>query len=289
MELAEGASLEAIARQLWDCAAGEDPFREPPPSAALVFEPLSGSSGIAILHREPARLRAEAAGLLRGVAASMIGTTPSRRPLHGQFARAWRLDRAGADLVRAALVLLADHELNASTFAARVVASTGASLAACLAAGLAALSGPLHGGATALAVSLLDEAARTRDARSVVEARLARGERIPAFGHPLYPDGDPRAAFLLDRLPPDPVRTTLVEVIAEIVGQHPNVDFALASLARALALPGDSGFALFATARSVGWIAHALEQNAEPKLIRRGPNMSGFAHKPPSARRAAVG
>jgi len=283
--LAEHAGLEDVARLLWDCG-GDDPFGRPPLSnlpwrslpkvlsdAAPVERcrallPLAEAGARAIWNREPARLASDAAALLRLVAACMIGARPEAAPVHEQMARAWRLDRAGADLVRAALVLLADHELNASTFATRVVASTGASLAACVSAGLAALSGPLHGGATALAEALLDEVARTGDARAVVEARLARGERIPAFGHPLYPDRDPRADFLLRRLPDDEARSALVAAVDGIVGQPPNVDFALASLRRTLDLPPGSGLVLFAVARTVGWIAHALEQNTEKKLIR---------------------
>ena len=269
-KLAERATLEKVAGLLWGCAAGENPFARPPPAAAPLFvsHPFPAPSGGAILNREPARLRADGAGLLRTLAASMLGSQPRGRPIHQQFARTWRLSGAAVGIVRAALVLLADHELNASTFAARVVASTGASLAACVTAGLAALSGPLHGGATALAAVLLDDAARQGDVRAVIEARLRSGERIPAFGHPLYAEGDPRATFLLERLPPDPSRNALVAAVADIVGQRPNVDFALAAMVRAFGLPPHGGLALFATARSVGWIAHALEQNAEAKLIR---------------------
>ncbi len=120
----------------------------------------------------------------------------------------------------------------------------------------------------ALAAALLDEVARGDDARAVVEARLRSGGRIPAFGHPLYPDGDPRAAFLLQLLPPDPARTALIAAVEDIVGQRPNVDFALAASGRAFGWPAQGGFALFATARSVGWIAHALEQNTDARLIR---------------------
>ncbi len=148
--LARRATLEEVACLLWGCDAGEDPFAAPPRAATPLFvsHPFPAPSGGAILNREPVRLRADGAALLRGVAASMLGTGPNGRHIHRQFARAWRLEEAGAEMVRAALVLLADHELNASTFAARVVASTGASLTACVTAGLAALSGPLHGGAT---------------------------------------------------------------------------------------------------------------------------------------------
>jgi citrate synthase len=283
--LAEHASLEDAARLLWDCR-DDDPFRDlpapdlpwrilpkplsdaGPTERCRALLPLADAGARAMWNREPARPASDAAALLRFIAACLLGAKPDAAPIHEQMARAWRLDRAGAELVRAALVLLADHELNASTFAARVVASTGASLTACVSAGLAALSGPLHGGATALAEFLLDEAGRTGDARATVEARLRRGERIPAFGHPLYPDRDPRADFLLRRLPDDDTRSALIAAVDEIVGQRPNVDFALASLRRALDLPPGAALVLFAMARTVGWIAHALEQSAAKKLIR---------------------
>ncbi len=283
--LARHASLEDVARLLWDCR-DHDPFHDHPAPDVVwrnlprslndaaptercrALLPLVDTAARAMWNREPARLASDAAALLRVVAACLLGAKPDAAPIHEQMARAWRLDGTGADLVRAALVLLADHELNASTFAARVVASTGASLTACVSAGLAALSGPLHGGATALAELLLDEAGRTGDARGTVEARLRRGEPIPAFGHPLYPDRDPRADFVLRHLPDDAARSALIATVDETVGQCPNVDFALASLRRALDLPPGSGFVLFAMARTAGWIAHALEQNTEKKLIR---------------------
>ncbi|MBO0711812.1 MAG: excisionase, partial [Acetobacteraceae bacterium] len=218
--------------------------------------------------REPAELVIEAGGLLRTVAACLLGGHPSARPIHKQIASRWRLNRERTDLVRAVLVLLADHELNASTFAVRVVASTGAPLAACISTGLAALSGPLHGGATALAVALLDEAEQAGDPDSVIASRLRGGGAIPGFGHPLYPDGDPRAEFILDRLPADPIRTGLIAAVAAVADQKPNVDFALASLSRSYALPQQSGLVMFAAARTAGWIGHAIEQRSEARLIR---------------------
>ncbi len=210
---------------------------------------------------------AERRRLVRAMTAAATGRLPSADPVHGQLATAWGADAAGADLIRAALVLLADHELNASTFAVRVVASTGASLASALSAGLGALSGPLHGGQTSLVEALFEEAERGGDAAALVEKRLWRGDRLPGFGHPLYPEGDPRAAALLARLPPDPLRLDLIAAM-ERLGKRPNVDFATVSMRRALALPPGAALALFAVGRSVGWIAHALEQRAEGGLIR---------------------
>ena len=279
VQLAGHASLEDVARLLWACEEA-DPFAKPPPDGVgarrfrgappidrcRALLSLAPSSPLALAAREPAALAIEAGGLLRIVAAALLGVPPSIRPIHKQLAARWRLNRNRADLLRAVLVLLADHELNASTFAVRVVASTGAPLAACISAGLAALSGPRHGGATGLVEGLLDEAERTGDPGSVIASR--GGRPAPGFGHPLYPDGDPRAEFILDRLPANPIRTGLIEAVAAVTDQKPNVDFALASLSRAYALPPQSSLVMFAAARTAGWIAHAFEQRADARLIR---------------------
>ena len=164
---------------------------------------------------------------------------------------------------------------NASAFAVRVVASTGASLGACLNGGLAALSGPLHGGTTSLVEILLQEIDAAGDAAAVVETRLRRGEGMVGFEHQLYPDGDPRAAALLPLLPRDASRDALAAVMLDGAGKLPNVDFALVAVRRALRLPKDSALALFAIGRTVGWIAHALEQHGEGKLIRPRARYTG--------------
>ena len=94
-----------------------------------------------------------------------------------------------------------------------------------------------------------------------------RGDRLPGFGHPLYPEGDPRATALLALLPPDPLRRDLLSAMEQI-GKRPNIDFATVSMRRALALPEGAALGLFAAGRAAGWIAHALEQRAEGSLIR---------------------
>ncbi len=184
------------------------------------------------------------------------------------MARAWGLGATGADLVRRALVLCADHELNASAYAARVVASTGASLGACVLAGLSALSGPAHGGMTDQVRALAADPDVVRDAGHAFATRLARGETLPGFGHRLYPEGDPRCAALLNAAPPGPPWPQMIQAAARLTGRHPTIDVALAMLESSLPLPPGSGLALFATGRTVGWIAHALEQRADKRLIR---------------------
>jgi citrate synthase len=291
--LARDASLEETARLLWDCS--EDPFGATPPvfrSAvrliASLFDafpldrcmavlPVAGVGTAMTWQRDQRRLWHDGAMLLRLMAAAATGTAPSDAPIHLHVARAWGLDDRAAQTIRAALVLCADHELNTSAFAVRAVASTGASLAACVAAGLTALSGPRHGGQTSLVEVLFEEAERFGDAGRLVEERLRRGDILPAFGHPLYRDGDPRALALLSLLPPDPTRDAVIEAMDLIRGKQPNVDFALVSLRRALRLKPRSALVLFAIGRTAGWIAHALEQQAEDKLIRPRARYTGPA------------
>lgn len=270
----QGLTLENIGRLLrgGHGAALKSSRRPEPPIAdsarARLFLTLATRAG----REPPARGRAplalamEAADLLEAVVDAATGQA-GEGPAHARFAAAWGLDAAGADLVRRALVLLADHELNASTFAARVAASTGASLSAACLAGLSALSGPLHGGMAARVEAFVEEAER-RDPDHAVSARLARGASMPGFDHPLYPDGDPRAAALLAAFEAPPLLAELRIVTETATGLAPNIDFALVTLARTLKLPPDAPFILFATARSAGWAAHAIEQLQTGRLIR---------------------
>jgi citrate synthase len=186
-------------------------------------------------------------------------------------------------VVDAALVLLADHELAASTVAARVAASVRADPYAVASAGLAVVSGSLHGGASLGIEALLDEIDRPDQAASVVGARLRRGERLRGFGHRLYPDGDPRAATLLARLRATADSSPRMEVVDSLLQAarrrglpEPNVDLALAALAHLTGMTHGAGEAIFATARTAGWIAHALEEyerNApiRPRAVYTGP------------------
>jgi citrate synthase len=210
--------------------------------------------------------------ILRLLVATMLNAAPSNEPLHEQVARVWTPDNKHApDLIRRALVLLADHELNASTFTARCAASTGLNLYDAVIAGLAALKGPKHGGAGVLASQLVKTLV-DRDVAPVVRERVALGERFAGFGHGVYKRGDPRAQSLLNALSragaPRKFTREVPERIAEATGEFVNIDYALAVLVHALRLPAGSELALFAMARSVGWIAHASEQLQHGKLIR---------------------
>jgi citrate synthase len=207
---------------------------------------------------------------LAWAAAGLPGTVvqASSLPMHERLASAWGVGLKAADTIRRALVLTADHELNASTYATRVVASTRAPLGACVLAGLAALVGPLHGGMTNEVRHLLADPGVAADPSGAIANRLARSERIPAFGQPLYPDGDPRAAALLAGAQPSPQAQRLIDAMQAMTGIAPNIDFALLVVELRLRLPTGAAFAMFAVGRTVGWIAHALEQWRDGKLIR---------------------
>ncbi len=173
------------------------------------------------------------------------------------------------------LVLLADHELNASAFAARVAASTGADVYACEAAALATLTGPLHGAASERVEALVAEIARPEAAARVLHDRMRRGEQIPGFGHPLYPGGDPRARPILEsarelapRAPALRTVLALVDAMRAAGRPPPNVDAALVALSAALELPAGSGPGLFAVGRTAGWVAHVLEQYQADYVVR---------------------
>jgi len=176
--------------------------------------------------------------------------------------------------IDAALVAIADHELNASTFAARVAASTGADSYACVSAALSTFTGGKHGGACDRCAALLVEIARSGLPRSVLAARMRRGEQPPGFGHPLYPEGDPRFRLLVEvaegvgrgRVPA--WLDELVATGAEMGLGEPNSDMGLALLARALGMPPEGAVTLFAVGRMAGWLAHVHEQRRQGFLVR---------------------
>ncbi len=274
--LSETATLEQVAALLWQTSefprlqASHRPWPLARTDAGAAERCILAAAELASVGRWVRQVDAilpDAARIVEGIAWAAAGLSgpvaaQSVLPLHMQLASAWGAGPKAADVIRRALVLTADHELNASTYAARVVASTRAPLGACVVAGLAALTGPLHGGMTDMVRGLMTEP------ESAIAARLARGEKLPGFGHPLYPDGDPRAIALLDRTGMRPRGRRLAELVQAATGLAPNVDFALLMLEKRYRLPHGAAFALFAVGRTVGWIAHALEQWREGKLIR---------------------
>ena len=291
VDLAEKDTLEHAATLLWD-VTGVDPFasdncphvsdemraiaeaawRAAPIDRAIAVLALATSADPGAFIRAPEGRAMVGARILRLLVATMLNTTPSAEPLHLQIARVWAPDnKHAADLIRRALVLLADHELNASTFTVRCAASTGLSLYDAVIAGLVALKGPKHGGAGVLA-SRLVKMLIDHDPEPVIRERVALGERFAGFGHGVYKRGDPRAMSLLNALThAGAARKFTREVpdrIAEATGEFVNIDYALAVLAHSLRLAPGSELTLFAMARAVGWIAHASEQLQHGKLIR---------------------
>ena len=272
-KLAETCTLEQIAAHHW--RAGTPPVSAFDPYAkrdvggvtakARAFSHLAtlAADSPSILGRERSDLCQEAHILLSGFADSIIGRSYTGL-IHHRLGRSWTLSPQNSDLLRRALVLISDHELNASTFAVRVAASTGASLPAAAMAGLAALSGPLHGDASVKATSYLRGALQSESVKDYV----AKHPDIPGMGHRLYPSGDIRAKALIKAIdPPETIQDALT-VFESASGELPNVDMAHAVLACHLNLPPQAGFVIFALGRMSGWLAHAMEQNENGDLIR---------------------
>ncbi len=324
--LAESAQLEDVAGLLWGTAplpavavpatplptlAAEQGHAAPLAHDAITRALLMLGGRVAhdlpSVHRSAAALQADAAEVFAATVQALLGTRPARPqhpaksaqgPTHlaRRIAQSWRRPRA-EDAIRRALVLLADHELNASTFATRVSVSTGAALSAGVLAGLTTLTGPLHGGAAATLQRLL-EAGQARGVEPVVRDWLARGHKLPGFGHPLYPEGDVRAVALLAGLALPPRHAELAACVLALAGEQPNVDFAMSAMCHSLKLPPQAPLTLFAIARCIGWLAHAMEQALQGHLIRPRARYTGPALPPeppptsqsrhPSQRAAAV-
>ena len=270
-ELASGATLEEVAALLWGAVESvqpESPDVPARPSIQSLFGAIAAQAAIGLPSegRGLAALRREAAAVLGCFAGHLSGR--SAGPIHERLAVSWRRPEA-ADALRRALVLLADHELNASTFAARVTVSTGASLWGGALTGLAALRGPRHGLAAAEVVALAEDIASAPEPMELALARwLGEGRSLPGIGHRLYPDGDIRARSLLASFEVPAAFRELEAAATGLTGDHANIDFALAALTVRFDLPPEAPFVLFAAARVVGWLAHMIEQAQQGHLIR---------------------
>jgi citrate synthase len=290
--LAREASVRDVAALLWQADAERVFARNnlPSPSAAfaaadrpvaslapiercLALLPIVAAEDLRGLDLSAAAVAETGGRLLRLMTAIVAKTEASARPVDAVLADAWRVGAAARPIIRAALILSADHELNVSAFTARCVASARAGPYNAVIAGIAALQGARHGGESERADVFLGAALAASDPAALVAAHLRRGERLAGFGHPLYPDGDPRAAVLLEMLtagdwPHVAAGQRVWDTVAALVGKRPNIDFALALLRRALALPAGAALALFALGRTMGWLAHAIEEYASERLIR---------------------
>ena len=235
-----------------------------------------------------AQLLQEVVALATGLESTALGSSVAPS-IAAQLARAWAapsLEDAARSLIDAALILCADHELNVSSFSARCVASAGSPIHSAVSAGLAALHGVRHGGHTRRIEGLLREAETAEGVQEAVADRLRRGEAVPGFGQPLYPEGDPRYKEIvhqIDRLLPDHSALEWAEALErvgqELLEEHPTVDIGLALVAKALQLPRDAALTLFALGRTAGWVGHALEQHEQGKLIRPRARYVGQAPK----------
>ncbi|MEU5238324.1 citrate synthase [Streptomyces lydicus] len=256
--------------------------------------------------RPPAQAGAEEAGAERagdelgagGRRAAELGAADQPAPElaadDGPLApRLWsRLTSEPADppslrVLDAALVLLIDHDLAASTLAVRVAASARAHPYAIVSAGFGALDGALHGAASGLAHRMLLEVLDRGSAAAVVADHLRAGRRVPGLGHPLYPGEDPRARALFALLEDVPRARPALQAARDVItttARHKewraNVDLALAVLTVATGMPAEAGETIFAVARTAGWIAHALEEYDEPPLRMR-PSGQYSGPRPP--------
>lgn len=271
LELAGSASLEEVAQLLWSAGQAVDfscTARIGKPGRVAAFTGLAtlAATGHSTHGRMTRVLHQECQSLV-GQLANAFGAHAGQQPLHLRFAQGWKQSPQVADLLRTAMVLLVDHELTSSAFAARIAASTGASLPACLLSGLTTLSGPLHGDASGRVKALFSEVERQGEDQ-VIAHYLSTGLPLAGFGHHLYPDGDPRAAALLALFDPPEVIARFIEKATRLTGLQPNIDVALAALVTHYGLPDDAAFGMFATARSIGLLAHSLEQLGVGQVIR---------------------
>lgn len=294
-----GAGFEHVCEILWDAVALKPFAAKPAPfpkrlagiATALADWPATDRAAAVMAlasetdssaHRRSAEGVAEtSARIVRWVAALMAGAEPSAEPAHLVLARRLAPGRKEAPgLIRQALVLLADHELNPSTFAARVAASTGISLYDAVAAGLVALKGSHHGGATTRAARFV-AAVSGQGGLAEIRTRAALNEPVPGFGHALYAQGDPRAAALLQAMAEAGLKSPLIgetpQAVFEVVGEKPNIDYALAVLGRVLDFPVGGEISALVLARTAGWLAHAREQFSSGRLIRPRARYTGPA------------
>ncbi|HLY93321.1 MAG TPA: citrate synthase 2 [Gaiellaceae bacterium] len=210
-----------------------------------------------------------------------------------RFLLAWRgeVDERHAKAIDTYWICTAEHGLNASTFTARIVASTGADCGAALASAVGALSGPLHGGAPARVLPMLDAVAEMGDAEKWVNEALARGERIMGFGHRVYRAEDPRSRLLKRTAkelgsPRVAIAEELEQVAHEAIAKkHPdhswtNVEFWSAIVLDVADVPPALAPAMFACSRTAGWSAHVLEQKRLGVLIRPSARYTGPGPRP---------
>lgn len=289
-DLVQNNTLEEVAGLVWtgDLDAGDQLFtRDHRIDAKTIQKQLPKTNAFSLLEMglslakisdfqaynlKPAQVAQTGARILRLMVD--LQATHSRATLAETLNQAWLGGKRDASTeLNAALILCADHELNASSFTARVTASAQANPYAVVSAGLATLTGAKHGAATESVAAFLREIEANRgDVYGTVSLRLRRGESIPGFGHKLYPDGDPRAVILLDYARAYagglPQLEVLLKAVEELTGLRPTIDVGLVMLCQALDIPTNLAMVIFALGRTVGWIGHAIEEYAQDIMIR---------------------
>jgi len=301
--LADAWRFEQVAAFLWTGAETETELwvaaddavsaaREAQRGLASAVSPLERLQVIvtALAVADPVRFNLDPAAVAlvgQGLVAGMVDALPPGRAGVGAISgpavheRLWvklaaeGADERLADVLRFAMVLLADHELAASTLAARVAASVRADPYAVVTAGLGVTAGALHGGASLGVEGMFAEIGEASRASFAMGERLRRGERVPGFGHAVYRSGDARGDALLERVRravPGHPRLAVAEAMLDEARRRRlpavNVDFALGLLTHLAGMPRGAGEAIFGLARTAGWLAHAMEEYARPTRLR---------------------
>jgi citrate synthase len=293
--LTASRTIEEVAALIWtgDFAAAtklfESPTRIPPRCLAIskhlsdiptvealqILIPVAAADDILACDLRPEAVARTGARILQLVSAFASGNRKGKSIAQALQAAWVPLKPKAAQLINTGLILCADHELNVSSFTGRCVASAGSTPYAVVMGGLAALQGVKHGRASERIEAFLQEARTPEGLRRAMAAHLKRGDRIPGFGHPLYPEGDPRGREILQLVssifPESPavmLATAATEEAMRLIGERPTIDFGLVIAARALGLPPDGATTLFAIGRTVGWIGQAIEQYQRDRIIR---------------------
>jgi 2-methylcitrate synthase len=266
-------------------------------SAASAYDPDGWDMGVEANYRKALRLIAKTPTLITTYHRMRTGqevVPPNPKLPHAANFLAMLLgeepDQEAARALDITFILYADHTMNASTFTARVIASTLSDMFSAITGAIAALKGPLHGGANEEAQKMLEEIGDVSRAEAHVKDRLARKQKIMGFGHRVYKTEDPRATHLR-RLSQElgerigdtrwyEISRKVEEVVMREKGIYPNVDFYAASVYHYLGIPTDLMTPIFALARMAGWTAHVREQYADNRLIRPESEYIGPREQP---------